>query len=233
MTDKTDDGRLPAMTGWRREKQAVVDAARDLARIGLVTGSSGNVSTRLPDERGLLAITPLGQACSEAEARDIVVADFDAEPLEDGTMPSSETLLHAGIYRARPDVGAVIHTHPVYASVAAVAGLEVPPVIDEMVIAIGGSIRVSKYAFPGTQELADNVLDALGDRGAALIRNHGAVAVGRDLGEALYVSALVERVSQVYVQASILGKANTLPEQVVETEMALYRMKRRALEERD
>ena len=218
------------MSGWRHEKRAVVETAHELARIGLVSGSSGNVSTRLPDERRLLAITPLGKACSEVEDHDIVIADFDAEPLEDGTMPSSETLLHAGIYLARPDVGAVIHTHSVYSSVAAVAGLEVPPVIDEMVIAIGGSIRVSKYAFPGTQELADNVLDALGDRGAALIRNHGAVAVGRGLGEALDVSALVERVSQVYVQASILGKMDLLPEKVIETETALYRMKRHALE---
>ena len=219
------------MTRWQGEKQAVSDAARELARIGLVTGSSGNVSARLPDATGLLAVTSLGTACSQAEAGDIVVADFNGEPLEDGTMPSSETLLHAGIYRARPDVGAVVHTHSVYASVAAVAGLEVPPVIDEMVIAVGGSIRVSKYAFPGTQELADNVRDALEDRGAALIRNHGAVAVGRDLREAVDVSALVERVSQVYVQTSILGKVTPLPQQVVETETALYRMKRHAREE--
>ena len=219
------------MTSWHREKQAVADAARELARLGLVTGSSGNVSTRLADSRGLLAITPLGEAFSEVEARDIVVADFEAEPLEEGAMPSSETLLHSSIYKARPDVGAVIHTHPVYASVAAVAGLEVPPVIDEMVIALGGSIRVSSYAFPGTQELADNVLHALGDRGAALIRNHGAVGVGRDLSEAVDVSALIERVSQIYVQASILGKVVPLPEEVIETEMALYRMKRRAREE--
>ena len=221
------------MTSWHREKQEVADAARELARLGLVTGGSGNVSARLPDTDGLLAVTRLGLACSQAEAGDIVVADFDAEPLEDGAMPSSETLLHTGIYRARPDVGAVVHTHSVYASVAAVAGLEVPPVIDEMVIALGGSIRVSEYAFPGTQDLAVNVLDALGDRGAALIRNHGAVAVGRDLREALDVSALIERVSQVYVQASIIGKVTPLPEQVVETEMALYRMKRRALEGED
>lgn len=219
------------MTSWHREKQAVADAARELARLGLVTGSSGNVSTRLTDSRGLLAVTPLGEAFSEVEARDIVVADFDAEPLEEGTMPSSETLLHTSIYRARPDVGAVIHTHPVYASVAAVAGLEVPPVIDEMVIALGGPIRVSNYAFPGTQDLADNVLEALGDRGAALIRNHGAVGVGRDLAEAVDVSALIERVSQIYVQASILGKVDPLPEEIIETEMALYRMKRRAFEE--
>ena len=218
------------MTGWCREKQEVVEAARELARIGLVPGSSGNVSTRLPGASDLLAITPLGMACSGVEAHDIVAADFDAEPLEDGAMPSSETLLHAGIYRARPDVGAVIHTHSAYASVAAVAGLEVPPVIDEMVVSIGGSIRVSKYGFPGTQDLADNVIDALGDRAAALIRNHGAVAVGGDLGEAVDVSALVERVAQVFVQASLLGKVDPLPEKVVEAEMALYRMKRTALE---
>ena len=221
------------MTSWHREKQAVADAARELARLGLVTGSSGNVSARLLDTDGLLAVTRLGLACSQAEAGDIVVADFDAEPLEDGAMPSSETLLHTGIYRARPNVGAVVHTHSVYASVAAVAGLEVPPVIDEMVIALGGSIRVSSYGFPGTQELADNVLRALGDRGAALIRNHGAVGVGRDLGEAVDVSALIERVSQIYVQASILGSVNALPEEVIETEAALYRMKRLAREEED
>ena len=199
-------------SSWQNERQAVVDAARELARLGLETGSSGNVSARLPDPSGLLAITALGKACSTLEPGDIVVTDFDAEPIEEELAPSSETLLHAGAYKARPDVGAVVHTHSVYASVASVSGLEIPPLIDEMVIAVGGPIRISRYAFPGTQELADNVVEALADRSAVLMRNHGAIGVGRDLREALDVSALIERAAQVYIQTSLLGKVNVLPQ---------------------
>ena len=215
---------------WQNERQDVAEAAGELARLGLVAGSSGNVSARLPDRSGLLAITPLGKALSELNAGDIVVTDFDGEPVETDLVPSSETLLHGGVYKARPEVGAVVHTHSVYASVAAVAGLDIPPLIDEMVIAVGGPIRISRYAFPGTQELADNVLETLEDRSAALMRNHGAIGVGRDLREALDVSALIERAAQVYIQASLLGKVNVLPKQVIEAQMELYRMRRKAEE---
>ena len=215
---------------WQNERQDVADAAHELARLGLVAGSSGNLSARLPDPSGLLAITPLGKALSELNSGDIVVTDFDGEPVEKDLVPSSETLLHAGVYKARPEVGAVVHTHSVYASVAAVAGLDIPPLIDEMVIAVGGPIRISRYAFPGTQELADNVLVTLGDTSAALMRNHGAIGVGRDLREALNVSALIERAAQIYIQASLLGKVNVLPKQVIQAQMELYRMQREAEE---
>jgi len=191
-------------------------------------GASGNVSVRLgphaaPD---ILAITPSGRRNADLKLEDIVVVDFDAEPVEGSLTPSSETLLHVAIYRARPDVGAVIHTHSVFASVASVAGLQIPPIIDEMVVAIGGTVQVSEYAFPSTEELADNVCAALGERNAALIRNHGAVGVGRDLVEALDVCALTERVAQVFVQASLLGKVSELPEDVVQAETAIYNMRR-------
>ena len=199
-----------------------------MAELGLLPGASGNVSVRLgphaaPD---ILAITPSGRRNADLKLEDIVVVDFDAEPVEGSLTPSSETLLHVAIYRARPDVGAVIHTHSVFASVASVAGLQIPPIIDEMVVAIGGTVQVSEYAFPSTEELADNVCAALGERNAALIRNHGAVGVGRDLVEALDVCALTERVAQVFVQASLLGKVSELPEDVVQAETAIYNMRR-------
>ena len=208
----------------------MVAAAQEMVSLGLVTGASGNVSARLApldDSRELLAVTPSGKPYASLIDDDIVVADFDVEPVEGDLTPSTETLLHVAIYRARPDVHAVIHTHSVYSSVAAVAGLEIPPVIDEMTITLGGPIKVSKYAFPGTQELADSVCAALGERKAALIRNHGAVGVGCDLREALDVCALVERVAQVFVYASLLGKVNTLPPDVVEAELAIYQMSQR------
>jgi L-ribulose-5-phosphate 4-epimerase len=217
----------PQQARWRDERRAVVLASQEMAAMGLVTGPSGNVSMRLPPEGGreLLAITPTGKDYGALKDEDIVVVDFDVETVEGERAPSSEALLHVGIYRARPDVGAVVHTHSVFSSVAAVAGLEIPPLIDEVTVTVGGAIKVSEYAFPGTQELADKVCAALGERKAALIRNHGAVGVGRDLREALDICALVERVAQIFVYASLLGKVNALPPDIVEKELAIYRMR--------
>lgn len=215
---------------WQGAKREVARVAREMAARGLVTGSSGNVSVRLEPQgaRELLAITPAGKSYDALVEDGIVVVDFDVEPVEGDLAPSSESLLHTEIYRRRPDVGAVIHVHPVYCSVAAVAGLEIPPIIDEMVVRIGGAVALSGYAFPGTQDLADKVCAALGERMAALIRNHGAVGVGRDAAEALDICLLTERAAQVYVFSSLLGKVDLLPPDVVDAEVLLYRMGRRA-----
>jgi len=174
-----------------------------------------------------MAITPMGRSYDLLQAEDVVVVDHEMEAVEGELAPSSESLLHVAVYSRRPDVGAVVHTHAVYSSVAAVASLEIPPIIDEMVVAVGGPVHVSEYAFPGTPELADNVCAALGERNAALIGNHGAVGVGRDLREAVDVCVLTERAAQIFVLSSLLGKAGVLPEEVVEAETAIFRMRAR------
>ena len=215
---------------WADEKHAVLLAAQEMTALGLVTGTSGNVSVRLAprDESGeLLVVTPSGKPYDTLRDDDIAVVDFDVEPVEGDLTPSSETLMHVGIYRTRPDVQAVIHTHSVFASVAAVAGLAIPPIIDEMTITLGGAVELSPYAFPGTEELADNVCAALGERKAALIGSHGAVGVGRDLDEALAVCVLVERMAQVFVLASALGEVSPLPDDVVDAEKSIYRMRQK------
>ena len=195
---------------------------------GLVTGTSGNVSLRLKSPRDagqLLAITPSGRSYASLEEDDIVVVDSDLEAVEGDLTPSTESLMHLAVYNARPDVNSVIHTHSVYCSVAAVVGLEIPPIIDEMVIAVGGPVKVSEYAFPGTQELADGVCAALGEANAALIKNHGAIGVGDTLRHALDVCELVERAAQVFVYASLLGQVDTLPQDVVDAELSIFRMR--------
>ena len=147
------------------EKSQVADIAREMANLGLVTGSSGNVSMRMPNnESEYMAITPMGVHYSELEDQDIVVVDKELESMETSGIPSSESLLHLGIYSTRPDVNAVIHTHSTFSSVAALSSGGIPPILDEMVIYIGGSIEVSEYAFPGSEELAKNVCKALGDK---------------------------------------------------------------------
>ena len=215
---------------WETEKRAVAETAREMASLGLVTGTSGNVSARLASGDGspLLAITPSGARCGSMTEEDIVVVDFDVEQVEGDGAPSSETLAHVAVYRARPDVNAVIHTHPLFGSVAAVAGRDIPPIVDEMTIALGGPVRVSEYAFPGSEEMARAVCEALGERNAALVRSHGAVGVGRTLREALDACVLTERVAQVFLYASLLGDVRTLPEEIVEAETAIFRMMRDA-----
>ena len=215
---------------WSNEKRAVVEAAREIKERGLVTGSSGNVSVRLTSGEAspLLAITPSRTPYEDLTEEDVVVTDFDVEQVEGEGAPSSETLTHIAIYRARPDVNAVVHTHPLFGSVVAVAGRDIPPIVDEMTIALGGSVRVSEYAFPGTEEMARAVCRALGERNAALIRSHGAVGVGHTLREALDICVLTERVAQIFLYAGLLGEVPTLPEEIVEAETAIFRMMRDA-----
>ena len=153
------------------------------------------------------------------------MTDFDLEPVAGDLAPSSESLLHVGIYARRSDAAAVVHTHSVYSSAFAVAGADLPPTIDEVAVYVGGAVRTSRYAFPGTEALADNVCDALGENKAAFIANHGSVAIGRSLEEALDISLLVERACQIYILAQSLGGAVPIPAQFADAAKAIYRMK--------
>ena len=212
---------------WQQYKHDVADTARHMADLGLVVGTAGNVSARVKHDASedLMAVTPTGLPYSGMTAADIVITDFDVDPVEGDLPPSSESLLHVGIYRARTDVQAVIHTHSVYSSVLAVLGIDLPSVIDEVVVYVGGEVRVSDYAFPGTEDLSANVCAALGPRKAAFIANHGAVAVGRSLDEALDICLLVERASQIYVTARSIGDVRPIPAEYVEAEAAIYAMR--------
>ena len=218
------------MERWSSERQLLWQVAREMSAQGLVSGSSGNASLRLSQDGvgGLVLITPTGRSYGQLEPGDLVVIDLEGEAVEGDLSPSFESALHLTLYEARKDVGAILHTHSLFASVAAVAGLEIPPVVDEMVMSVGGSVRVAEYGFPSTEELAQRACWALGERNAVLLRNHGLVGVGRSPLEALNVCQLVERVAQIFVYASLLGKADPLPPEIVEMEGELFRMQRTA-----
>jgi L-fuculose-phosphate aldolase len=208
----------------------VLAAAQAMARDGLVIGTSGNVSRRIDasDGRQLMAITASGVPYDRMGSGHIVIVDFEGEPVTGDLIPSTETLTHAAIYQARPDVGAVMHTHSIYASVLAVAGLEIPPMIDEAVLMLGGKVEVAAYGFPSSQELADHAVAALGERNAVLLRNHGLVGVGGSLEEALHICQMAEQQAHLFVLARMLGRARALPADVVASEIELFRMRRQA-----
>jgi len=212
------------MSIWNYEKKVVLQAAQQMAQQGLVVGTSGNVSLRLGKYRGreLMAITPHGRYYDSLDVDDIVVVDFEGERVEGELDASIETMLHIGIYKARRKVNAVIHIHPTFGSALAVAGLEIPAILDDQVTEIGGEIKVAEYALSGSPELLQNVLSALGPRNAVLLANHGALGIGRDMREAFTVCELLEKTAKIYIYALSLGKVNLLPAEIAEVEKAYF-----------
>ena len=213
---------------WAEQRRELTDATREMYRRGLVGAYSGNTSLRLAGAGadGLLLVTPTHHPYYRLQPADLVVVDLDGVPAAPATMrPSSETRLHLEIYRQRADVQAVVHTHSIYASVAAVIGRDIPPLIDEMLLTIGGPVKVAQYAFPGTNDLAQAARAALGDRNAALLRNHGVVGVGPNIWEALEVCDLVERLAHIFVLARNFGPraAAPLPDDAIAAEIRMFR----------
>lgn len=201
---------------------AVLAAAKDMLRKGLVEGTAGNISARQHD--GTVVITPSSVDYEEMTLDDLVVVDSDGGVVsaKDGRSPSSEKLLHLECYRRFDDIGAVIHSHPVYATMFAVARVELPACIDEFAIYVGGDVRVSEYGASGSDELAQRAAAALDQRAAALIANHGLLAVGATPAKALHVTALVERSAQIVWGAGLLGKPVPIPADVADRFAAYY-----------
>jgi L-fuculose-phosphate aldolase len=209
---------------WESEKRQVIEAAQEMERKGLAVGTAGNISLRLKDPGGrdLLAITPSGRYYDSLKVDDIVVVDFAGQKIEGELKASIETIMHIEVHKARKKVNAVVHAHPAFCSAIAVAGMDIPPLIDEQVILIGGEIKVAEYAFPGTPELAKSVVSALGPRNAVILANHGVLSVGRDMREALTICELAEEMAKIYVSALSIGKVNQLPAEAVELEKAFF-----------
>ena len=191
---------------------AVLAAAKDMLRRGLVEGTAGNISAR--NEDGTVWITPSSISDEAMELEDLVRVDPEGKVLEGTRSPSSEMQLHLACFAAYDDIGSVIHSHPVHSTMFAIAHQSVPPCIDEFSVYVGGEVRCTEYAASGTTDLGEQAVAALKDRGAALIANHGMVAVGPTPDKVLHITALVERRAHIIFGASQLGTVHPLPDEV-------------------
>lgn len=198
-------------------RKEVVAFARKMYADGLVVGTAGNLSSRVPGEERV-AITPSSLPYEEMEPDDVPILDLSGAVVVTGRAPSVEWRLHLAIYQARPDVGAIFHTHGVYSSVLAALHLPLPPIVEELAHYVGGQIEVAEYAPSQSPELSRNVVVALGGKAAALIANHGKVCCGEDLASTYHVCQLVERVAHVHILACLLGKPIPIPAEVIEKE---------------
>ena len=201
-------------------REAVAAAARTLAQEGLLIGTAGNVSAY---DGSVVAVTATGVRLAECSADDVTLVDLDGAVVDGRLKPTSELDLHLSVYR---ETGhrAIVHTHAPFATAVACA-LDELPVLHYQQLLLGGAIRVAPYATFGTPELAARTIEALEGRHAALLANHGSVAVGDDLDAAVERALLLEWLAQLHHRASALGTPRVLDEaqQTAVIEAALAR----------
>jgi L-fuculose-phosphate aldolase len=195
------------------QRENLLKITRKLVELGLNQGTSGNVSVR--DADGFL-VTPSGMDVEAMTPHDMVCMGFDGQPAskkKGERQPSSEWRFHRDILQARQEVGAVIHTHSMFATTLACLRKDILPFHYMIAVAGGDSIRCAPYALFGSQALSDLALQALHGRKACLLANHGMIVVGSDLEKALALAIEVETLCEQYWRALQVGEPYLLSEQ--------------------
>lgn len=190
-------------------RAALLQTSRRMVDLGLNRGTAGNASVRSGEN---ILITPSAIPVAEMTEADLVLLDPSGKVLQ-GRKPSSEWRFHCDILNARPEIGAVLHMHSTYATTIACLGMDVPAVHYHIAIAGGDNIRCTPYTIFGEQNLSDLALEALRDRKACLLGNHGMIALGKDLDDALSVAHEVEFLCEVYWRTLSVGTPTILTAQ--------------------
>ncbi len=196
-------------------KAFLVESGKKMLHSGLTVETWGNISVRDP-ETGYVYLTPSGMPYDTLVEDDIVVMDVDGNLIEGERKPTIEYAMHLGIMKNRPDINAIVHTHPVYSQVFALLHEPIPPVIDEAAQILGGAVNVTEYALPGTSEMAQNAIKTLGKSGAAcLLANHGAVCAAKDMDGAFRVCTVLEMTAHIYYMARCIGDPKPIDDEKI------------------
>jgi len=216
-TDKSGSGK----TADKALRKAVIAACREMNALGINQGTSGNVSARSADPDRFV-ITPSGMPYDALSASDIVEMDLDGGYRGD-RLPSSEWRMHLDIYRARPEAGAVVHTHAPYATALSCLRVDIPAFHYMIAVAGGTTIRCADYATFGTAALSRAMVAALEGRSACLLANHGMIAFGPTLAKALALAVEVETLSRQYWMARQMGEPVILDDAEMQRVLARFK----------
>ena len=191
-----------------REKAKAAQAevckiALEMYHSGLVAGTWGNISARIDDT--YMAITPSGMDYEGLSADQMCIVNMDTLEYEGNLKPSIEAIVHAAIFKNRPEINGIMHTHSTYALTVATARKEIPAICEDQVQILGGSLRVAEYAIPGTKEMAEACVKALEGRQGALIANHGAISCDVSLAKAFVGSQIIEKAAMVFINSMAIG----------------------------
>jgi glutamate-1-semialdehyde 2,1-aminomutase len=209
------------MTKYENYKKDVLEASLWLSEqgyFGSQRGSGGNVSLRIGEDA--MAITPSSVKYQELSAADICIIGFDLSAIEgnDKLKPSVEAGMHSIVYKRRPDVNAIVHTHQIYGSVFGLINTPIPALFDEVSFALGQMVEIIPYALSGSSELVNNVAGKLSNNANAyIIQNHGILALGKNLEKAILNAELLEKAAHIYYLALSTGRpVKTLPESITD-----------------
>lgn len=185
------------------ERERIVKYGQKMVHTQLTSGTGGNLSV-IDREQGLVAISPTGIDYLETTPADVVIVGLDGAVVDGDKLPSSELKFHLGLYNKRCDIGAVVHTHSIYATTIACLGWELPAV-HYMVGYSGTKVPISKYATFGSQDLAENIAESIGSYNGLLLANHGMIAVANNIATAFAAAEAIEFVARLYYQSKSIG----------------------------
>lgn len=192
-------------------RELICKSGQRLLRDHLVAGTWGNISCKLDDT--YMIITPSGISYEDLKPEDMVMVNIETLEYEGKLKPSSESSIHAEIYKVYKDINAVVHNHSVNASIIAATGQKVRPYIADMAMILGPDVRSVEHAMPGSDKLRDGVIKALDGRYAAILKNHGALCVGRDMEEAFTACHLLEKSCKIQINVELLGGGDFLTDE--------------------
>ena len=191
-------------------RELLSELHQELPRNQLVTWTGGNVSMRDP-ESGLVLIKPSGVRYEVLKPEDMVIVDLEGAIVEGKLKPSSDTASHLYIYRHRPDVNGIVHTHSPYATAFAAVGKPIPVYLTAMADEFGGPIPCGGFALIGSEAIGQVVVEAIGDSPAVLLKNHGVFTVGRTAQAAVKAAVMTEDVAKTVWLALQLGQPDEIP----------------------
>jgi L-ribulose-5-phosphate 4-epimerase len=197
---------------YENKKERIVTTAQDLTHKGFLMATGGNLSLRIPGEDAF-AVTPSNIDYLTMTADDICILDFNLNVLEGSLKPSVEAGMHCEIYRVRPDVNAIVHTHQVYASALTLIKKPIPALFDEQTRFLGRSVEIIPYAPSGTGFLKNTVARHVkNNNNAYMMQNHGALVFGTDMERAVHNVEILEKCSLAYLIAICTGeKVSKIP----------------------
>ncbi len=205
------------------ERKELVEYGKMILDNGLTKGTGGNLSIRAK-KKDLMLITPTGIPYHQIKSEDIVLMDLNGNVLEGSKKPSSEYGMHSILYKNRDDIDAVLHTHTTYAAALSCLNIDLPAI--HYLVATGGGkdVRCAKYATFGTSELAQNALEAMQNRYACLLANHGMLVGARDMPNAINITEEIEFCCELYLRTLACGKPVILPDEEMERMLVKFKV---------
>lgn len=202
-------------------REEVLEAALQLPKYKLISLTGGNVSGR-DIETGYVVITPSGMEYEKLTPEDMVIVNLEGNVIEGKWKPSVDTRDHLYIYKHKPEINSIIHTHSPYATCFALLNQEIPCAATTLANEVGGTVPVAKYAPVASDGIGPSVVEAIGDKRACLLANHGVIAVGPTVRHALVAAVMLEDAAKTYHLAKCIGEPILLPESEIKKARDLF-----------